>query len=70
MENGQWVQMAVNSGQVYSGGGSSNRVTARAPCDSHYAQYWRSYIFVSTGGGITYGTGTTYTSEQEIPCTA
>lgn len=64
--DGQWHQMASKIGTVAPGGGSGNRVTARATCKDGSTRTWHSTASVTLTGG-----GDTETSPNvSIPCRA
>lgn len=42
----EWRTVDFNSGDVYAGGGSGNRITARLTCAAFYQVSWRSLVDV------------------------
>jgi hypothetical protein len=63
-----WHDMGSGYGFVYPGGGSGNRATARAHCNTSEYRNWKSEVFVqdtATGGG---SGGPIWTNPQSIPC--
>jgi len=50
--------------------GKKYKVGARKDCITNRSEYWRSHVTVSTSGAKGYGSGSKYTPEQYIGCTA
>ena len=61
--DGSWRTKATGSANVYPGGGSANRATARHVCESVVPAGWRSYVIVTIGTGAS-----AYTAAQNLAC--
>lgn len=66
---GYYYSVATSKGVVYrSGGGSGNRVTARATCVSTTRKMWRSVVTVVVNT-VPSSTGSVTTTPQTLSCT-
>jgi len=65
--NGTWEEKASADGSLPSGGGSGNRITARAVCASSTATNWRSYVSAVVYGEQ-YGSAQIETPVVSIAC--
>jgi hypothetical protein len=59
-EDGTWRLKDSNSGMVWPGGGSANRVTARRTCDNANLAGWYTNVRVDVGNGDRYNTASQY----------
>src|SRR5579875_2129660 len=68
LQFGNWHNVGTAaSGSIPAGGGSGNRITARAACVSNAIGTWRSYVNVDVSGPA-YGSDLIYTPAQNIAC--
>jgi hypothetical protein len=56
-----------NSGDVFEGGGSGNRITARFTCAAFYLVSWRSFVDVDLNGQPD-PPGYTYSPYKDLDC--
>jgi hypothetical protein len=63
----RWITVASGSADVYAGGGSGNRVTARKTCSSTKTVGWRGFVDVDLIG-VSDPAGYTYSTIQNLAC--
>ena len=63
----RWITVASNSADVYAGGGSGNRVTARKTCRSSKTVGWRGFVDVDLIG-VSDPSGYTYSTIRDLGC--
>jgi hypothetical protein len=63
----RWITVASASADVYAGGGSGNRVTARRTCSSNKTVGWRGYVDVDLIG-VSDPAGYTYSTIKNLAC--
>jgi hypothetical protein len=64
----RWITVASGSADVYAGGGSGNRVTARRTCSSSSKQVgWRGFVDVDLIG-VSDPAGYTYSTIRNLYC--
>jgi hypothetical protein len=63
----RWITVAFDSKDVYAGGGSGNRATARKTCSSTKTVGWRGFVDVDLIGVID-PPGYTYSSPVNLAC--
>jgi hypothetical protein len=63
----RWITVASGSADVYAGGGSGNRVTARRTCSSSKTVGWRGQVDVDLIG-VSDPSGLTDSSIQNLAC--
>lgn len=63
----RWITVASDSQDVYAGGGSGNRATARKTCSNSNTVGWRGYVDVDLIG-VSDPSGYTYSTIRDLPC--
>ena len=63
----RWITVASGSADVYAGGGSGNRVTARKTCSSTRTVGWRGFVDVDLIG-VSDPPGYTYSPPVNLAC--
>ena len=61
--DGTWRLKGGNSGSVWLGGGSGNRVSVRRTCEATLVAGWETSVYVSIGSG-----NFIYTPVQNLSC--